>query len=159
LLLDFGNADVWVGHKYLRIVDIPEPIPEHWIYRLRSLHGVERVEPYIVIYENAILLSGEFRLVLVIGCEPTTLLGNAWYLLQDDPAILRSPHAVLADYDDREKLGNPQIGDIIEISHSRTRIVGWTRESVGFTVAPYVFTTLEEARSKYTRRIPPGYCS
>jgi putative ABC transport system permease protein len=56
-------------------------------------------------------------------------------------------------------LGNCKIGDLREINHQRARIVGMTDGIVSFTTNPYVFTTLERARSKYTVGIPPDHCS
>ena len=42
LLVDYGQADIWVGHRHMQNVDIGSFIPERWIHRSRGVPGVER---------------------------------------------------------------------------------------------------------------------
>src|SRR5262249_23555148 len=53
---------------------------------------------------------------------------------------------------------NCQIGDIRDINGRRAKVVGMTRDKVGFTTNPYIFTTLERARRHFAV-VPSGYCS
>jgi putative ABC transport system permease protein len=158
MLAEFGRADVWVGHKNLTHVDLTRPIPERWIHRIRSVEGVERAEPYIISYEIAQLPNGQFTNVAVVGCEPATLLGNAWTMAAGDARAVRDPGTVLVDVLDVPRLGNCRVGDYLEINGSRARVAGLTRGIVSFTTAPYVFTSLREARAKYCR-LRPDTCS
>src|SRR4030042_331786 len=48
LLVDQGQADVWVGHKNMHNVDFPRDIPRRWIHRIRTVPGVKRAEPYLL---------------------------------------------------------------------------------------------------------------
>jgi putative ABC transport system permease protein len=159
LLVDYGRADIWVGHRHMNNVDVGSFIPERWVQRVRSVEGVERAEPYVVMFSQATMPDGKFENVIVVGCEASSLLGNAWEMADGDAAAVRHPDAILVDACDQEKLGNCRIGDVREINGRRARIVGMTRGVVGFTTDPYVFTTLERARQKYATTIPPGYCS
>jgi putative ABC transport system permease protein len=112
LLVDYGQADIWVGHQHMNNVDIGIFIPERWVQRIRAVEGVERAEPYVVMFGQSTMPDGRYENVLVVGCEPASLMGNAW-----------------------------------------------TNGIVGFTTNPYIFTTLERARKKYTVGIPPEHCS
>ncbi|OAI42245.1 hypothetical protein AYO40_01935 [Planctomycetaceae bacterium SCGC AG-212-D15] len=159
LLVDYGRADIWVGHRHMNNVDVGSFIPERWVQRLRSVDGVERAEPYIVMFSQATMPDGRFENVIVVGCDPSSLLGNAWDMDAGDAAAVRAPDAILVDVCDCEKLGNCKLGDVREINGRRARIVGMTRGVVGFTTDPYVFTTLDRARQKYATTVPPGYCS
>ncbi len=159
LLVDYGQADIWVGHRHMNSVDIGTFIPERWVLRIRSIEGVERAEPYIVMYSQATMPDGHFENVAVVGSEPSSLLGNAWVMAQGDPRSVRHPDGVLVDACDAERLGNCQIGDTREINGHRAKIVGMTRGIVGFTTNPYVFTTLERARTKYAYGVPHDQCS
>jgi putative ABC transport system permease protein len=159
LLVDYGQADIWVGHRHMNNVDIGTYIPERWIQRIRGVEGVERADPYLVMFGQATMSNGTFENVIVVGSESASLLGNAWQMAQGDPRAIRHPDGVIIDVCDSEKLGNCQIGDVREINGHRAKVVGMTNGIVGFTTNPYVFTTLERARSKYGVGIPPAHCS
>jgi putative ABC transport system permease protein len=158
-LVDYGQADIWVGHRGMNNVDISTFIPERWIQRIRNLEGVERADPYIVAFGHAITPQGRFENVIVIGSDPASLLGNAWVMAEGDAQAVRQPDGVLVDFCDVHKLGNCRVGDLREISGRRARIAGLTSGIVGFTTNPYVFTTLDRARNRYSIGLPPEHCS
>jgi putative ABC transport system permease protein len=159
LLVDYGQADIWVGHRQMNNVDIGSYIPERWVLRLRALDGVERADPYLIAFGLATMPDGGFENVIVVGSDEASLLGNAWVMADGDPNAVRLPDAVLVDACDCEKLGGCRIGDTREINGRRARIVGLTNGIVGFTTSPYVFTTRERARSLYSYGVPPEHCS
>jgi putative ABC transport system permease protein len=159
LLVDYGQADIWVGHQHMSNVDMGTFIPERWIYRIRGVEGVERVEPYVVAFGQVTMPDGRFENVVMVGSEPASLLGNASVMADGDPRAVRHPDGVLVDVCDLSRLGNPRIGDIREISGRRARIVGMTRGIVGFTTNPYVFTTLDRVRHGYAAGVPADVCS
>jgi putative ABC transport system permease protein len=144
LLVDQGNADIWVGHKKMNNVDFPQDVPRRLVDRIRSIEGVKRAEPYLVGHSVMSLPDGGFEYVLVVGCDPATLLGATMPGLgsADD---LRRADAVVIDAFDAHKLGNPQLGDVREIGRHRARVVGFTQGVLGFLVTPYVFTTIDRA--------------
>jgi putative ABC transport system permease protein len=157
LLIEHGQADIWVGHRFMNNVDIGGFVPQRWIDRIRKVEGVERAEPYIVMFGQATMPDGRFENVLVVGCEPASLLGNAWHMAEGDARDVLRPDGILVDQCDADRLGYPQIGDIREINGQRARVAGLTHGIVGFTTNPYVFTTLERAR-QYSP-VPAGRCS
>ena len=85
LLVDYGQADIWVGHQHMTNVDMGTFIPERWIHRIRGIEGVERAEPYVVMFGQATMPDGRFENVVVVGSEPGSLLGNAWVMDRGDP--------------------------------------------------------------------------
>jgi putative ABC transport system permease protein len=84
-------------------------------------------------------------------------MGWPWAVSQGSVSDLRRPHAITTDELDDWKLGHPQLGDTVQITDHRARIVAKTQGILGFVTAPYVFTTLDNARD-YTG-IQSGYCS
>lgn len=157
LLVDLGNADVWIGHRRMHNVDFPRDIPERWIDRVRSLPDVAAVEPYVIGHGNMTLPSGGFEMVVVVGCDKASLMGNAWNGSASQPEAVRATDGILVDCYETAKLEFPRIGDVREIGGRRARIVGQTQGIVGFLVTPYVFTTLDRA-SGYLDK-PDGVCS
>lgn len=159
LLVDYGQADIWIGHKHMKNVELGTYIPERWLQRIRKVEGVERADAYLVAPSETRMTDGRFETVEVIGCESGSPLGQAWALCSGNSSdALRHPDGVIVDdcYDD--KLGCPRVGDIRELNGQRARIVGKTRGIVGFTNQAYFFTTLERARCRYAH-VPPRHCS
>lgn len=160
LLVDYGQADIWVGHRHMNNVDMGTFIPERWIHRIRGIEGVDRAEAYIVAFGQVTIPDGRYENVMVVGSDPSSLMGNAWIMDEGDARAVRHPDGVLVDVCDLDRLGNPRIGDFREISGHRARIVGMTKGIVGFTTNPYVFTTLERVRHGYAGGVmPPDVCS
>lgn len=159
LLVDYGQADLWVGHRHMTNVDMGTFIPERWIHRLRGIEGVEKAEPYVVMFAQTTMPDGRFENVVVVGSEPGSLLGNAWVMDHGDSRAVRQPDGVLVDVCDAARLGYPKVGDFREINGQRARIAGMTRGIVSFTTNPYVFTTLDRARNRYTQGVPADGCS
>jgi putative ABC transport system permease protein len=159
LLVDYGQADIWVGHRHMTNVDMGTFIPERWIHRLRGVEGVERADPYIIAFGQVTMPNGHFENVVVVGSEPASLMGNAWIMADSDSSAVRRPDGVLVDVCDLDRLGNPRIGEVREISGHRARIVGMTRGIVSFTTNPYVFTTLDQVRHRYAAGVPSDVCS
>ena len=48
LLVDNCEADIWVAHPGIHSADIPAPISERWLDRVRGVPGIEEAAPYIV---------------------------------------------------------------------------------------------------------------
>jgi putative ABC transport system permease protein len=149
LLVDYGRADIWVGHRHTTNVDMGTFIPERWIHRIRGVEGVERAEPYIVMFGQTTMPDGRFENVVLVGCESASLMGNAWVMADGDPRAVRNPDGILVDIYDVDRLGHCRIGDIREINKHRAQIVGMTKGIVSFTTNPYVFTTLDRARAHF----------
>jgi putative ABC transport system permease protein len=159
VLVDYGGADIWVGHRHMTNVDLSPPIPDRWLDRIRRLEGVERADRYVIGAAFATLPDGKQEQVFVIGTDPASLLGNPAFIVEGTREAVRGPDAVLVDVNEAARLGNCRVGDVREINGHRARVVGMTRNMSGFTTTPYVFTTLERARTNYIAGIGPGQCS
>jgi putative ABC transport system permease protein len=161
LLVDYGQADIWIGHRYTTSVDTGTFIPERWIQRIRAIEGVERADPYVLMFGQMTMPDGKFENVVVVGCESASLMGNAWMMAEGDPRAIRNPDGILVDVYDAPRLGHCRIRDVREINKSRAQIVGMTKGIVSFTTNPYIFTTMRRARTNFggTMGIGPDQCS
>lgn len=145
LLVDVGEADIWVGHRSMHNVDFPRDIPYEWIERVRAVPGVKRAEPYIIGHTQMAIPDGSFEQVVVVGVDRNSFLGNVWNLTQGSPQAILETDGVIIDEWDMKKLGFPKVGDVRELGGKRAKIVGTSRGVIGFLVTPYVFTTYERA--------------
>jgi putative ABC transport system permease protein len=157
LLVDHCDADVWVGHRGVENVDLPDVIPSAWLNRVRGLPGVADVQPYLLASAGMTLSNGEFEPVWIVGSDRTSLLGSAWTLNDQELSALRRPDSIIVDATDDAKLAHPQVGDVVEVNGHRAQIVAKTDGIQNFMTTPVVFTTLGTAH-EYTG-VPPGYCS
>ena len=145
LLVDRGNADIWVGNRGMHNVDFAHDFPRRWIDRVRSIPGVVEAEPIRVTFSEMMLPDGHYESIVVIGVEPESELGRAWKIVEGPEDALEQPHSVIVDQCDDDRLAEPAIGELREIGGRRARIAGKSRGILSFLVAPYVFTTLERA--------------
>lgn len=160
LLVDFGRADIWVGHKHTSNVEFCDFIKERKVQRIRNVPDVECAEPYVVMFSKARMPDGASEDVVVVGCAPVSLLGGPWGMVQgDSQTVIRHPEGISIDECDRHRFGNCRIGDTREVNGRRARVVGMTRGIVSFTTNPYIFTTLERARQRYAYGVPADACS
>lgn len=157
IVTDHSDADIWVGHRNIQLLDLPQHIPQSWIDRVRGVPGVARAEPYIVGNGFASAPNGLYENVWVFGCDPSSLLGAGWGFIEGSPSDLRRSQGISIDEFDREKLGNPEMGDTLEINGRQVRIVARTKGILPFTTVPYMFTSIENARE--ITATPPGRCS
>lgn len=156
VLIDHCQADLWIAHPMVETVDLARDIPERWIDRLRGIPGIESVKPYLV-GKAAALAGGRMEDVWVIGSDPSAMLGTAWGFVEGSREDLKRPDGVSFDEVDAGKLGNPRLGDWLEVSGHRAQLVARTRGITNFVTMPYLFTTFETARRM--ANIAPGACS
>ncbi len=157
LLADCGEADIWVGHKKMYNVEFPLDIPRRWVHRLRSIQGVSRAEPHTIGQTNMTLPGGGFELVVVVGVDRESRLGNAWNVVRGRPDAILKPDGVIIDECDLDKLEYPKMGEVRELAGRRARVVGFSHGIKSFLVTPYVFTTHERAAAYLGK--DPSLCS
>ena len=157
LIVDNCEADIWVGHRGLENADFAEDIPEVWLNRIRGLPEIDKADPFICEPGIMSLPNGGYQDVWIIGCDESSLMGGPWSFSEGGLADLRRPNGITIERVERWKLGFPEVGDVVEISNARAKVVAITEGIVGFLHNPYVFTTIDSARS-YTR-IRDGFCS
>ena len=145
MLVDFGQADIWVGHRRMHNVDFTVDIPRRWIHRIRSVSAVQSAEPYLIGFSPMTLPSGAFELCAVVGVRRGSSMGNAWTFENGGVNSLSQNDGIIVDCHEDEKLENPQLNEVREIGGRRARVVAKSRGIIGFLVNPYVFTTYERA--------------
>ncbi|MHB0954780.1 MAG: ABC transporter permease [Pirellulaceae bacterium] len=157
MLVDHGQADIWVGHRKMYNIDFPRDIPRRWLYRIEGLPGIARAEPYMVGVSEMTLPSGGFESVVVVGVEEASLLGNTWNIRAGRAEDVLRTDGIIVDELEAEKLDYPEIGELREIGNLRARVVAKSRGVMGFLVLPYVFTTYNRAAQFLRKR--PDVCS
>lgn len=145
LLIDGSHADLWVSTVDVKTFDFASPFEERKKYLLQSVPGVEKVEEFNVSYSVWKLSTGGNSNCQVVGFDTRGSLAPRLPLVAGRLEDLRNQDAVIIDEGERAKLGNPKIGDCVEIINQKARVVGFTRGMHSFTTTPYVFAELKRA--------------
>jgi putative ABC transport system permease protein len=109
--------------------------------------GVASVVPIIVTFAEWRKPAGGSTTVVLVGADPDDGGLKPWNVVQGDVQSIKSPDAVAVDRTYLDELGINGISDRAQIETGRVKVAAITDGIRSFTMAPYVFTTLQRARS------------
>lgn len=142
LLIDESHADLWVSTVDVKTFDFATPIDQRKLYRIEAIPGVERVEEYNVSYSVWKLPGGGNANCQVVAFDERGTLAAPLNIVSGSLEALHNQDAVIIDEAESRKLGNPKLGDTVEVFGRRAKIVGFTRDMRSFTTTPFVFCSL-----------------
>lgn len=140
-------ADLWITAPGIPHVNGGSPILEKKRWQAMQAEGVEKVVEYAVFFVNWKLPNGAFESSQIVGFDVDSRIGGPWNVIEGDVDDLRGEDTVIVDALYKKKLGVEKIGDSFELNGKRTRVVGFTRGIRSFTTAPYVFTSMKNAKT------------
>jgi putative ABC transport system permease protein len=149
-VIDHSGVDLWITAKGMQNFDVGRPISERKLYQALAVRGVAKAEKYIVQFMTWKVPNGAQEGIEVIGFNPDTGLGGPWNLIEGSVKDLKAVDTVIIDDFYRRKLGVRHLGEMVEISDHRVRVVGFTKGIRSFTTSPQVFTWFKNALD-YTR--------
>jgi putative ABC transport system permease protein len=146
-MIDRSDGDLWVMAYGTKNFEEAQPISARAKYAALSTPGVERAIPLVTSFTDWRKPTGGSTLVVVIGTESEDGGLAPWNVVAGDVSGLGARDAVMIDKTYLDELGVSGIGDTAQVGASRVRVAGLTEGIRSFTVTPYVFTTLNRARS------------
>jgi putative ABC transport system permease protein len=141
LMIDSSRADLWISAKDTPTIDFSTPFGARSKYRIEAVPGVEKVEDFSLSFSAWKLPNGTFMNVQIAGLDVHGDLRPSINLVEGSISDLALQDAIIIDRGDQAKLGNPQLGDIVDIYNHRAKVVGFTEHMKSFTTSPYVFTS------------------
>ncbi len=109
--------------------------------------GVTAVVPLIVSFAEWRKPGGGSTNTVVVGSDAQDNGLKAWNIVEGSIAAIEAPDGVAVDRSYLGNLGISGVGDIAQIERGRVRVRALTEGIRSFTMAPYIFTTLNRARS------------
>jgi putative ABC transport system permease protein len=109
--------------------------------------GVRRAVPLVVSFAEWRKPSGGSTNSVVVGANPEDGGLAPWNVVEGSVQALTAPDAIAVDRSYLRDLGVNGIGDTAQIETGRVKIKVLTEGIRSFTMAPYVFTTLDRARA------------
>jgi putative ABC transport system permease protein len=144
-IIDHSGADLWISARGLQNFDSGAPFSERKLYQVLATPGVALAEKYVVgqgIWKKP---DGGEEQVEVVGFNPDNPIGGPWNITAGRLEDLKTSDTVFIDELFKEKLGVTQLGQTVEISGHRARVVGFTQGIRSFTTAPFVFATFKDS--------------
>lgn len=145
-LIDHAGADIWITARNVPFMEQGTPFSERKLSTVLATPGVAAASKYVLRFAEWKRHDGGVESVAMVGFDLQTRLGAPWNVVRGTVDDLRQPDSVIIDETYRTRLGNPNVGDVIEIQGHRARIVGYTQGILSFTVTPYIFTRFKAAQ-------------
>lgn len=148
-ILDVRDAELWVMDNKVRYIDEAPYLPTNTLQRVRGVPGVEWAVRFHKSNMTARLPDGNFRNVIILGVDDTTMVGVPRRMILGDIENLKLPNAVFIDKAGYEYMwpGEPfQIGREFHINDRRVVLMGICHASAPFTTLPVMYTRYDEVR-------------
>ena len=146
-MVEHASADLWVMPPGTKSFEDTSLIDEQQRFRALSVKEVTAAVPMVIGFAQWRLPSGATTPIFVVssGTGPASL--QPWNLVAGDVRALSLPNSVAVDQSYFDRLETTGLGEKVEINDQRARIVAVTRGIRSFTTTPYVFSSIERARS------------
>ncbi len=155
-LIDNSGADIWVVSQNTTNTQSAGTLPSRYVDRLAGLDGVEWAQPIVIGAGQLKLANGTFQPVQIVGVSRPQMRGGPWQFAAGSNDVLLEYDGVTVDKFDLEDLGEPKLGEVVEVNSRRVRIAGYTEGSRVFG-APLLFTNATKARE--VTGLPTDRCS
>jgi putative ABC transport system permease protein len=146
-MIDRSEGDLWVMAYGTKNFEEGQPISAREKFAALSIPGVAQAVPLVVSFTDWRKPKGGSTLVVIVGTDAEDGGLSPWNVVEGDVSGLGARDAVIIDKTYLTDLGINAVGDTAQIGSSRVRTAGFTDGIRSFTVSPYVFTTLNRARS------------
>lgn len=146
-MIDRADGDLWVMAYGTKNFEEAQPIRARERYVALATPGVVSAVPLITAFTDWRKPTGGSTLVVVIGADAEDGGLQPWNVVEGDVSGLGARDAVIVDKTYLAELGINGVGDTAQVGASRVRVVGLTEGIRSFTVTPFIFTTLNRARS------------
>lgn len=165
-MLDQSKGDLWIVPLGTKSFDDPSLLIGHEKYAALSTPGVEEAEELAVGFAAWRKPKGGMTAILLVGSDHENGSLKPWNMVEGNLTDLKAPNSVAVDDTYFADLGVEKIGDTAELNNTKVSINGVTHGIRSFTTLPYVFTSLNRAKtlldaasnqSSYTLvRLKPG---
>jgi putative ABC transport system permease protein len=165
-MLDASKGDLWVVPLGTKSFDDPSLLIGHEKYAVLSTPGVADAEELVVGFAAWRKPKGGTTAVLMVGSDHDNGTLKPFNIVAGSLADLKQPFSVAVDDTYFADLGVEKLGETAEVNGTRVKIAAVTHGIRSFTTLPYVFTSLNLARtlldagsnqSSYTLvRLAPG---
>jgi len=146
-MIERADGDLWVMAYGTKNFEEAQPINLRERYAALATPGVVKAVPLITSFTDWRKPTGGATVVVVIGADAEDGGLMPWNIVAGDISGLGARDAVIIDKSYLRELGVTGVGDTAQIGEARVRVAALTDGIRSFTVSPYVFTTVDRART------------
>jgi putative ABC transport system permease protein len=146
-MIDHAPADLWIVPLGTKCFEDPSQLEERDRVQALSVPGVSEVVPVVIGFTQWTVPAGGTTPVFIIGSNETAAGLRPWNLVKGTLDALSTANAVAVDQTYFGRLGVTGIGDSTEIHEKKVLVAIVTNGIRSFTTTPYVFTSLDRART------------
>lgn len=152
-VVDHASADIWVANSDMVQLELTLPMPASNLGLAQQVPGVARAEPLVMAGGIWRSPDGEINAVRIFGFQPDGQLFNDFNQVAGDVSNLQQPYTVMVDESIVDSLGVEQVNDTATLGSLGLTVVGLTRSSQSITSSPYLFTSIENAKTFSTANL------
>jgi len=146
-MIDRSDSDLWIMAYGTKNFEEAQSISARERFAALSTPGVVKATPLIASFTEWRKPTGGSTIVVLIGADHEDGGLSPWNIVEGDVSGLGARDAVIVEKSYLPDLGLTGVGDTAQVGASRVRVTGLTEGIRSFTVTPYVFTTLNRART------------
>ncbi len=145
-MIDNSEGEIWItsfGAKSFEEAGLLSGRERHAVL---AVPGVQKVTPLAVAFTEWRKPAGGSALIVLVGTDPADGGLAPWNVVQGSPDAISEPNAVAVDKTYMDSLGVSRLAEIAQVEQQRVKVAALTDGIRSFTMAPYVFTSLNRAR-------------
>jgi putative ABC transport system permease protein len=146
-MIDHTSADLWIMPIGTKCFEDPSLLDERKRFQALSINGVTQAIPVVIGYADWRVPGGGTTPVFIVGSDLRAGGLLPWNVVEGSVDDLAIPGAVAVDRSYFDRLGVRGIGASAEIRDQKVEVRAVTRGIRSFTTTPYVFASLDRARS------------
>jgi putative ABC transport system permease protein len=146
-MIDHTSADLWIMPVGTKCFEDPSLLDERKRFQALSINGVTQAIPVVIGYADWRVPGGGTTPVFIVGSDLRAGGLLPWNVVEGSVDDLAIPGAVAVDRSYFDRLGVRGIGASAEIRDQKVEVRAVTRGIRSFTTTPYVFASLDRARS------------
>ena len=146
-MIDHASGELWIMPAGTKSFEDPSPLDERKRFAALSVKGVTDVTAVVIGFAEWRLPGGGTTPVFVIGSDVRAPGLHPWNVIAGNIDALSIPNTVAVDQTYFDRLGIKGLGATAEIRDQKVEVVAVTKGIRSFTTTPYVFTSLDRARS------------
>jgi putative ABC transport system permease protein len=146
-MIDRADGDLWIMAYGTKNFEEAQYISMREKFAALSTPGVAKATPLVATFTEWRKPTGGSTIIVLIGADHEDGGLTPWNLIEGDITGLGARDAVIVEKSYLKDLGLNGVGDTAQVGAYRVRVAGLTEGIRSFTVTPYVFTTLNRARS------------
>lgn len=145
-MIDNSEGEIWVTSFGAKSFEEAGMLSGRERHAVLAVPGVAKVTPLAVAFTEWRKPAGGSALIVLVGTDPADGGLAPWNVVQGSPDAIAEPYAVAVDKTYMDSLGVSRLAEIAQVEQQRVKVAALTDGIRSFTMAPYVFTSLNRAR-------------